>query len=440
MVYSFLKKPSHERLAVTAILACGVVERFAWVLSAPHMKPIINESHNIAASLARTGKFADAFFIGSGWTAHLGMLTPLPSAAVYWLFGVDSLLAEFVLSVWSVCIVSIGYWLCWRMACALGTTPVARVAAIALVSLMPIQFFLEIREGRSWEVNLAVALLLWILLRVVRMDRKEFVSAREVAVTGAITGFLFIISPPAGLAAILTMGLFQLLRLPFRRWWIAPAGFALVTGLLGGFWMARNVVRMGEPIALRDDLGLELDLSNYSGAVHPAVPHAAYVARLHDIHPSALGPGISAMHAAGGEVPYYHKLGRDAEDWIVAHPSDFLYLCARRFVQFYLPPKWFWFTYGAPGKILWLRQFLAWATVISGLCTLAVLAWRRRDYAYLLVAALACSLPYIVIDPTLRYRYLISSLLIFCAFDGISQLIMHLVITFRTKFDAVASR
>ena len=42
----------------------------------------------------------------------------------------------------------------------------------------------------------------------------------------------------------------------------------------------------------------------------------------------------------------------------------------------------------------------------------------RRPYAYILVAVLACSLPYIFVQPVLRYRYMISTLLIFCALDG----------------------
>ncbi|HXE24074.1 MAG TPA: hypothetical protein VN637_04230, partial [Roseiarcus sp.] len=51
---------------------------------------------------------------------------------------------------------------------------------------------------------------------------------------------------------------------------------------------------------------------------------------------------------------------------------------------------------------------------------------RRRPYAYILVAVLGCSLPYVVVQPTLRYRYMISSILIFCALDGAFRLIAHI--------------
>jgi hypothetical protein len=233
---------------------------------------------------------------------------------------------------------------------------------------------------------------------------------------------LFIVNPPAGSAGIAAMGLFLLLRVPRAQWWMAPAGFAIVAGLLGGFWAERNLVQLGRPVALRDNFGLELDLSNYSGAVDPADPRATYLARMHEIHPLIAGPGTDKMRAAGGEAPYYRALGHQAVDWIVTHPRDFLYLSTHHFAQFYLPPRWFWFTFGSvPGKFIWLRQFLVWVSAIAGLCTLVAMSYRRRAYIYVLAATLACSSTYMLIQPTLRYRYLVSSLLIFLAFDGAAR-------------------
>ena len=349
-----LKTPIPERLAVFAILACGAAARLTWAI-VRHVTPVPGESHNVAVSLARTGKFAGAF-VGGGMTAHVGMLTPIPSAVIYGLLGVESPIAEYALVIWNIGLVSLGVWLCWRLACALDVPRVARVAAVALAALMPLQFDLELQGGRNWEVNLAVPLLLWILLRLVTRDRKESIGARDLAITGAISGILFIVSPPAGLASVAAIGLFQILRLRPAQWWAAPAAFVLVTGILGGLWVERNLVQLGEPIALRDNLGLELAVSNYPGAMFPADPRAAYLARLHDIHPNGGGAAIAAMRAAGGEVSYYHKLGKEAGSWMANHPSDLLYLSARHFLQFYLPPKWFWYTHGNPGKILWLRQ------------------------------------------------------------------------------------
>ncbi len=427
MIFVFLKKPAHEKAIILLLLLGGIVARLLWAMTGNGLRPFTGESHNVAVALATTGRFADPLANGGGYTAHVSMLTPLPSAAAYWLFGVDTRLAETALSLWAACLVALSIWLCWRIVCVLGAPPLARIAAVAFVCLVPIQFNLEIREGRSWEVNLGLVLLLWVLLRLLLADRKEVVDKRSLAVTGLASGFLFIVSPPAGLAAVVAIALFHFMRIPLRSWWIAPLAFVLVAGPLAAIWAERNMVQLGEPIALRDNFGMELDISNYSGAVHPVDPGAAYVARIEDIHPLKVGRANEKLRAAGGEVAYYHQLGQEANDWIRTHPSDFLQLSARHFVQYYLPPKWFWGTFGAvKGKAVWLRRMLVWTTAISGLCALVLLAWGRRNYAYVLIVTLACSIPYIIVQPILRYRYLVSSLLIFLAFDGAGRLINYL--------------
>jgi hypothetical protein len=426
MFADLIKPTGRERSVVAAILACGVIARLVWVVRPEQIKPLITESHNVAVSLAKTGRFADPFGNGGGPTAHVGMLTPLPSALAYRLFGVDTPLAEFILSIWAAAVVVFGLWLLWRLAVLLQVPRLARIGAIAFIALVPLQFGLEMREGRSWEVNLAVLLLVWTLLRLVEADRKPDVGARALAVTGALAGFLYIVSPPAGLAAVMAIALFHLLRLPLRHWWIAPAGFVLVAGLLAGFWAARNMERLGKPILLRDNLDLELALSNYSGALAPPNADAAYVARMQEIHPLGFGAAIKKLDAAGGEVAYYHQLGREADAWIVAHPFEFLELCAKRLEQFYLPPRWFWGMFGAPGKLVWLRQELEWTATIAGFLALIILAWLKRPYVYILCAILGCSAIYILVQPTLRYRYLVSSLLIVMAFDGMARLYSYL--------------
>jgi hypothetical protein len=201
----------------------------------------------------------------------------------------------------------------------------------------------------------------------------------------------------------------------------------LVAGSLAGFWAERNMRELGAPIFLRDNLGLELALSNYSGAVHAADPNAAYFGRAKEIHPMLMVAG--QLDAKGGEVAYYHALGQQVRDWIAAHPWEFLNLCRRRFIEFFLPPRWFWSTFwGFPAlvRLVGLRQFVVWATALGGLATLFVRAPRQRPYAYILIAVLGCSLPYILVQPMLRYRYMISTILIFCALDGAFRLFAYL--------------
>jgi hypothetical protein len=416
--------PSREPLIVISMLICGALARFVVGRGTNDLSHFPSESHNVAVSLATTGRFADPFGYPSGPTAHIGMLTPLPSALAYWLFGGDSPYAEIILYGWGAFLVCLSIWLCWRLAVVLGAPRAARLAAVAVVALAPLQFHMEVNENRNWEINLATVVLIWILLKLAESDANPL-TRRSLVLIGASTGFLFILNSAAGLGAILSAALFHGLRVPSRQWWIAPLFAVLVGGSLAGFWAERNMRELGAPIFLRDNLGLELALSNYSGALHAAEPNAAYFARLKEISPMVMAPG--ELDAKGGEVAYYHALGQQTRDWIAAHPWDFLNLSGRRFIEFFLPPRYLWSLFtDASVHLIGLRQFVLSASALGGLVTLLVMASRRRPYAYILVAVLACSLPYIVVQPTLRYRYPISTLLIFCALDGSFRLFTYL--------------
>jgi hypothetical protein len=409
---------------VISTLICGALARLVVGNSAKDLSGSANEAHSVAMSLATTGRFADPFGYPSGPTAHVSMLTPLPSALVYWLFGGDSPYAEFILYCWAAFLVSLSIWLCWRLAVVLHAPRAARLAAVAVAALAPLQFHLEMAETRNLEMNLATVVLIWILLKLAESDLNVS-THRSLVLIGASTGFLFILNSASGLGTILSAALFHKLRVPSRQWWIAPLLMILVGGSLAGFWAERNMRELGAPIFLRDDLGLELALSNYSGAVHAADPNAAYLTRLEAIHPIHMVAG--ELDAKGGEVAYYHALGQQVRDWIAAHPWEFLNLCGRRFIEFFLPPRWFWsLLWGVPAHLIGLRQLAVWAAALGGLATLFVMAPRQRPYAYILVAVLGCSLPYIVVQPILRYRYTISTLLIFCALDGAFRLIAHI--------------
>ncbi|HEX9169028.1 MAG TPA: hypothetical protein VF886_08905 [Roseiarcus sp.] len=413
---------SREAAIVIAILICGALGRL--VVTSGVTTPYRFEVYNVEASLVTTGRFADPFGYPSGPTAHLGMLTPLPSALAYWLFGVGAPRAEYFLTLWSVVLICLSIWLCWLLAVALEAPRYGRVAAVAVAALAPLYLSIEVRFGRNYEGPLATVILIWILLKMAQADA-GVLSRGWLVLMGASTGFLFIWSPPAGLAAILSLVLFHLLRAPLRQWWIAPASALAVAGLLAGPWAVRNSFELGSPIFLRDNLGLELAIANYPGAVHPADPRLAHVARLKEIQTMFVTE--AGLRAAGGEVAYYDALGQTAWEWIGSHPRDFSTLCERRFVEFFLPPRWFWSPQSAtPERHSGLRQAIVWLAALGGLATLVAMAPFRRAYAYVLVAVVGYSLVYVLVYPGLRYRYPISTLLIFCAFDGSVRLFAYL--------------
>jgi hypothetical protein len=78
---------SREPSIVIAILICGALARCVAEVRANTLASFDTESHHVAVSLAATGRFADPFGdpipYPSRPAAHVGMLTPLPSAFVY---------------------------------------------------------------------------------------------------------------------------------------------------------------------------------------------------------------------------------------------------------------------------------------------------------------------------------------------------------------------
>ena len=416
-----------EPLIVILMLICGALARFLDKSSANNWAPFqYRNPITWRCRCAATGRFADPFGYPSGPTAHVGMLTPLPSAFVFWLFGGDCPYAEFVLYCWAMFLVCLSIWLCWRLAVVLEAPRAARLAAVAVTALAPLQFRLEMSVNRSWEINLATVVLIWILLKLAESD-VDALRRRSLVLIGASTGFLFILNSASGVGAILSVALFHKLRVPFRQWWVAPLFMVLVGGSLAGFWAERNMRELGAPIFLRDNLGLELALSNHSGALHAADPNRAYLTRFEEIHPTWMAAG--QLDARGGEVAYYHALEHEVRDWVAAHPWGFLSLCGTRFIEFFLPPRWLWsILWGIPAHVhlSGLRQLVTWAAALGGLATLFVMAPWRRPYAYILVAILGCSAPYILVQPILRYRYMISALLIFCALDGAFRFAGHI--------------
>ena len=237
-------KASREPLIVLSILICGAFARFLIGRGSNDLSHFPGESHNVAVSLATTGRFADPFGYSSGPTAHIGMLTPLPSAFAYWLFGGDSPYAELILYGWGAFLVRLSIWLCWRLAVVLNAPWPARLAAVAIAALVPLQFHMEVNENRNWEINLATVVLISILLKLAESDVHIF-TRRSLALIGASTGFLFILNWPQAWGRSYLRSCFTCCESPSRRWWIAPLFILLVGGSLAGFWAERDIAGTG---------------------------------------------------------------------------------------------------------------------------------------------------------------------------------------------------
>ena len=415
------------RWLALALIALGIAYRLLWVMQGDRLEPHVAESQRVAVALVTQGEFADAFTPDSGPTAHLGPLSPVIPAIVYAVFGVETPAAEFMLSLIAILTVAAGFWIAYLIFGELGVPVIGRLAALAIVSLVPLWTGLEVAEFRAWEAGQATVLLALVILWCLRLDRRqERPGLRTLFAISAVIAFMAVLNPPSALGAA---GVFSVLLLRRYSWWYVPIAGAVTLALFLAMstpWMLRNKAVFGAAIWTRSSAPLSLAVSNHDGAVDPADPHKAYKDRMRDIHPTSPA-GLAAMQAAGGEVAYAQKLSRETYAWMKAHPWEVLTMRVRNAFEYYFPPEWLWKRFGPGGPATRERQWIVSVLSMAAFVTLALmLAHRRGRYLYVTAAVLLPVLPYAMGFPTLRYRYLVSSLLIFLALDGLSRLFEHL--------------
>lgn len=405
-----------------AIIAVACLLRLAWVWHG-HLAAIDSEAFFIARALAEGRGFAEAFGPGTGPTAHLMPLTPLPAAAVYALLG-QGTAAELVLTAWALALLAVSLLLAERVMRELGTPPLARLAGVAIVALVPIQYALELVGFRVWDGALAAAGLLAILLAALRLDRSSEVAARTLLLLGIGNGLVFLVNPAAAIGTSGIIGVLLLRRVSWRRWWLPVATSAVVIAAVLVPWGLRNERMLGAFVPLRTGSGISMAIAYYDGR-----DSEADLARTEEAHFKEISPlmGVEARrrYMRLGEIGYNAELRERASAWIAAHRGEVLAIRLRNFVQFYAPPARLWtrFTRDA-GKFVPLRQYLvAFASIVAVAGVVIALVRGRRRWWYVAMAILLPSLPYIYTYSLLRYRYLISTLLIFLAVDGAARLL-----------------
>lgn len=419
------------------LLAAAALARIAWLVSGDNrLAPLGNESEQVAAALVTGRGFADAFEIGSGATAHLAPTTPLLTAASYALFGVGTPAAALVLTAMALAVTIGGFVLAWRAFAALGAPVEGRLLALAMVALVPLQFGLELREFRSWEGGIAAALVAAMLLWTLRLDARQRLPAMTLLRLGAANGAIALISPAAGLASCGMIGVLLLRRVEIRRWAIPVVATAVVVAALVLPWAMRNERALGAPVPLRTGVGIGLAVVYRDEVLIHDRPTTYYNGL------ALFGPNSSPVALAAykrlGEVAYNRKLQAQAVRWMAAHPAATLRIRLENLRDFYLPPAWHFNRFGNKSQGVGVRAALMAMASIAGLLTLAAMLWQRRwRYLYPAAAVLLPCVPYIFSYPLLRYRYVVSTLLIFLAFDGASRLLRHFRgVAAGTDFDA----
>lgn len=408
-----------SRWLVVALLVLGLVLRLAWLRYSTSPTLSIGEALNVARAIADHGVIGDAFRPGQGPTAHVMPIPPLIAGGVYRVLGFQTTIADDVLTLWSLLLIGVSIWFFDLSFKVMGSPPLARVAAIAFLCIAPLNYSLEVVWFRVWDGGLAVAAASVFFYLVVAADGRPAGWSRIVALAVALA-VLFFIQPNFGVAGIVCAAVFMVRNVAPRRWLGTMATALLAAVVVFAPWTIRNISEMGSPIILRSNFGLEMALAFYPEAVTSSDQRQAYFARHQAIHPYENGGGYEAMQRAGGEVLYAKALGATTSAWMAAHPGDTVRLAVRHLVQTVFPPRWYWTMFSSSGTGNGGKQALNW--LISGLGLIGIAnAVVRLDFRFRYAAIFVgvTLLPFMLVQPTLRYRYLVFALLVFFGTDVI---------------------
>lgn len=415
---------------VAMMLALGFIIRIGWLFVVPEerLRPHTSEMWHVAATFAQTGELADAYATGSGISSHVGPFNTMVEGLIYRAFGIGSLTSELILAVLAAAVVCTLFALLNRVAAALDIPVVPRLAAMAALVFVPFDFYLEVVDFRirenAFAAMIATGLLLWLL----RLDNGQMPGWRSVARFGLAAAFAFLINPVVALAAYAGLGLVALRHLPIRRW--PGAALVLLAGFVAvnGAWIVRNELVYQRLMVSRGTFGLELDTAFHDAAVNPADARAVFIARSKEIHPFFSASALERLTTFPDDATYFATLGAEARGWIADHPAAAGGIVLRHLRELYFPPAWLFDQYATRARNILPKRIVVWAVSGLGLAGLAAgLIATPRRYLFALLTIAFPTLIYIIVQPTLRYRYVIAGLLTFLAANLVWRLVAALI-------------
>jgi hypothetical protein len=197
----------------------------------------------------------------------------------------------------------------------------------ALFWSVPVFAMLEL--SAEHETVFSTAIVLFALVAVAHRVMSPELRGRDGAALGAITGIGGHVTPlvlPMMLLATIGGALARRPRLRVRRSF-APAFAALLLVVVAPY-TARNWRVMGAPFFIRDNLGLEIAVSNADAARLTAESNLDAGAAM-DTHPF-VSPAAAVRVREEGEVKYNRRRLAEGLTWIRAHPTRFLVMTMQR--------------------------------------------------------------------------------------------------------------
>jgi hypothetical protein len=362
-----------------------------WAVAVRRAPETYTENLRAGFTLAQKGYLGDPFVVPTGPTGHLSPAYPAVVAAAYAVTG-DERGARTVLSLLCAAVASLAAALLVPLARALRLPPGSGALA-ALFWAVPVFAMLELSAEHETVFSTAVVLLA--LIAVAHRMAAPDLAARHGALLGTVTGVGAHFTP-----LVLPMMLFAtvggvLSRRPRRR--VRPAfvvAFAAALIVVVTPYTVRNWRVMGTPFFIRDNLGLEIAVSNADDARVTSEANLDAGAAM-ETHPFISSAAAIRLRNEG-EVAYNRRRLREGLAWIWSHPSHFLGMTSSRARLLLVP----WSNRPYQREIV--------ALISLGFLTGLVLLWRsgnRTAAAVLGGAVLGYDAIYVFVQHDMRYVY-----------------------------------
>ena len=277
------------------------------------------ESLQLANSIAFHGTFSDPFMVmKTGLSAHTAPAFPALVAVVIHFYG-NGAKGRMILDRLSVFVVAMLLSLLPLLTRHLGLGFFSGALAAAAWLLGPIPF-----DNHS-EADIAALLAVLLTFPMVSAFRRPLRRAELVA-TGVLWGLLLLFNPVPIMVLLVWLTSLYFFTTRSR---IHLAVLVILPILVILPWCVRNYLVFGEPIFLRDNLGLELAVSNNSCA------HYSFYLNDHSKCFSLNHPNVNRDQAQRlllvGEAQYNRTRMRDALGWIQKIPvASFNFLASAR--------------------------------------------------------------------------------------------------------------
>jgi hypothetical protein len=364
----------------------------------PHPQPLSAvpngpESILIAKNLVQAHQFANPFStLKTGPTAHLAPLFPTYLALLFKIFGLGSkgMAAVEFSAVVSIALnvavlpyvskqLSMGYWN-------------GVIAGLLWLIARPDVYYV-------WEASYT-AVVLAVTCCVFRKCLEDIAAnERSIWLFGVLAGLLVLINPATGLV----LAIYTMWKLT-RDGPAAPVKYIsallLIPLLLVFPWIVRNYKVFHTFVPIRDNLGLELSISNSDCAQVTYLDNVKFRC-FQRLHPNG-NVRIAKQIATIGEPQFSNLCLRRAGGWAAQNPDRFLWLTTRRFLAFWIPTfdrqiridKW----------IMAKKIIICTLTLLSGVGVALLFQKDPKSAAVLMILLLVFPLLYYLDQVDDRYR------------------------------------